>query len=544
LESTQRHLNRPPANRGRAVLILLVGALLLGGALRIVAMNAKFLMTNDEGWSYLAAACREGDYESRIRRDHLAPYGVWASAGEWRGFLQPAETCGFRTISNDIAQWDVHPPLYFWLLHLFVLVFGPQFWTGPLLNLFLDAGTAWLIFIIGRRAFDSDRLGVAASLIWLVSPAVLAASWEARTYPLVMLLSTGLFLIAASYALSESRRRVGHLIGLAVLTCLGMLTHYHFAIALAGCCLLLAWRLLPADIGRLALACLAVAIGCVSFIAIHPEFYLAFGRMGPKSFTLAEFVPRSTTVLQTLSEFLVQYERIPTLAVYLVFALLAVAAVGRRWRSNPAQNRVDRAAQIWRSAIVWQGAWILLCVGGLYIAGASPVHAMGSKYLSLVWPFFALGLVIFALQLPGSSRAWVATFCVLIAAFGAEHATRWLRWADGRNDDLVRGARSVVIDSVHPGILPRLSFYLGEDQPLLAADQHNLIAHPEVAVKGLQAGGVLISVRAYANTTDGTDQLVDHLRKHHRVEDAKLTLNGTGRIFFVHPLEERAEPSH
>jgi len=91
---------------------------------------------------------------------------------------------------------DIHPPLYYFLLHFWMLVSGSTEFALRFLSLIFGVLTVPLIYVVGRRLLG-DATGRLASGLIAISPLFLWYSQEARMYTLVTflcLLSTYLLL--------------------------------------------------------------------------------------------------------------------------------------------------------------------------------------------------------------------------------------------------------------------------------------------------------------------------------------------------------------
>lgn len=93
----------------------------------IVVMRNKVLYGGDEIITYLCATGNSGAFENVIK--HRYPYGELVGASEYKSFFEIKEPFCFRRIASDLCTNDLHPPLYFWLLHLFVLNLGVHIYT-------------------------------------------------------------------------------------------------------------------------------------------------------------------------------------------------------------------------------------------------------------------------------------------------------------------------------------------------------------------------------------------------------------------------------
>ncbi len=151
---------------------------------------------------------------------------------------------------------DIHPPLYYLLLHFWTFIIGPGVVSVRLFSVVAGVLSVPLMFVVGRRLFGW-KAGSLAALILAVAPFHVYYSQEARMYALVTLLalaSTYLFLTL----LEGQRSRQATWIlwtGYVVVTSLAMYTQYYAAFVPAAQTLFLLIRfrrhksLLPRWIG-------------------------------------------------------------------------------------------------------------------------------------------------------------------------------------------------------------------------------------------------------------------------------------------------------
>ncbi len=475
----------------RFALVLLLVAAAAGGAWRAALIAAKRTLNHDEVISYLAAAGRQGDYD-RASRALAAPLGTWVAAAEIKQMLRPQGAC-FGRVAADLAATDIHPPLYFWLLHAWCLLVGTQLWTGPALNAAVSVLTAFVLYVVARGACREPLTAMAAAAVWCLSPAVIETCFEARHYDLLGLWAVGLVGCVLHWA--EARRvrvlRDGGL--LALVTGAGLLTHYHFGLLVAACGLGLVWWL-RGDRLRLMQAMSSLAAGAALFAVMNPAFMqcVARGRAQAQPFAWGDLLPRCKTIVLTYAGFVadtaasnwVVGRHSSTFLVLLVFAIAVIAvAAGRR---RPASPRAGLLALLF--------VLMVASNAGLYIAGVSPRHAMGPQYLALVWPLLALSGAV-ALERCGRPAAPVAVACAAAMLVSGGLAVRHQseRWARKPVPEYLRSAPAVVVDTTARGILPCLAWHLDDDQLLLGAGAEYLTAHPELWVGVMQRGGVLIT---------------------------------------------------
>ncbi len=146
---------------------------------------------------------------------------------------------------SDISQAaaaDIHPPLYYWLLSLWVKVFGSSENGLRSLSAVVSAATVGLTFDLGRRLFGRVA-GLLAAFLLAVAPLAVYYAQEARMYALLTFWATALvasFVVFLQQEMIEVSpgRREAPLIGttpgfvFAVTAILGLYTHYLFPLLL------------------------------------------------------------------------------------------------------------------------------------------------------------------------------------------------------------------------------------------------------------------------------------------------------------------------
>ncbi len=136
---------------------------------------------------------------------------------------------------------DAAPPLYYWLLHLWMSAFGDGDLAVRSLSGIASALTLPVVWLIGRR-LGGRRAAWGSVVVLAVNPFAIRYATETRMYALVAL-EVGLGLLAALRALE--RPTVGRLALVAVAAASVLYTHYWgvYLLAAAGLVLLVrAWK--------------------------------------------------------------------------------------------------------------------------------------------------------------------------------------------------------------------------------------------------------------------------------------------------------------
>jgi hypothetical protein len=101
------------------------------------------------------------------------------------------------------AAADIHPPLYYWLLSLWVRIFGDSEAALRALSAVWGILTVWLVYQIGSRLVDK-RTGLVAALLAAINPFLIYYSQEARMYAQAAALAALLFYGLVRFILHES----------------------------------------------------------------------------------------------------------------------------------------------------------------------------------------------------------------------------------------------------------------------------------------------------------------------------------------------------
>lgn len=446
-----------------ALLVLAVGlhALLLW---RIGAHRLD--LDHDSTISYLAATGHQGDYE----RLHL---NTWIPAREIQRLFEIDEAWPLRRIRDDLARTDIHPPLYFWLLHAQLLATGATPWASLILNGLLGVLTLLTVYSIGRRLWDRES-AAGTALLWVVSYGALLTASEARPYVLTALLSAVLIRLVIAVQDQEGRPSLAQGVLLTVVMLLGLLTHYHFPLMIAavGTGLLLD----GGGGGRQRLMALVplplVALGV--FALIHPAFAssLERQRLQAQPFTWDDLLPRLKHFLLGLEGLARPGHSHPYLAW---LCALVLAWVGLRAYRAGALRRLPGAWGRLRAGspavmlVVWCALSYTIFEALLYAGHVTPAHAVGGRYNAALWPLLAL-LVGGAVRDLSRDRAALPLLAIAVGllsyqvAGGMDEAQQ--RLARSPAWQALSSARAIVADHFQRGILPRTARRVPAETPV------------------------------------------------------------------------------
>lgn len=495
-----------------SVLLIVLAASLL---LRIDSTFLRQAIQYDEAISYLSATCNQGRYALEAESVESRP------ARYWKAFLQPdGETC-LRQIADDLREYDIHPPLYFWLLHLWVLAVGVEVWTGPMLNSLIAVLTIAFLFTAAKTLFRRSADGLLVALTYAFSPSVLLVSQEARQYDLLALLTVVFLCIVLKVATGEGERRPAMLLLLAGVIVLGSSIHHQFVFPVFGALLLVVYRWWQSRDRTFAIVIGSILGGYLAARLLHPLSTNA--TLLPSLQAVWDELPsRFSQVLFAYSTF--YYVLVP----FLILLSIMVVVRGRKGvgRESFHLETGERFGPLLFLLLVTAGA-----ITTMYLLTLSPAHAMGPpKYLSMIWPLIAF-LPAYILRFV-RYRTSVVLYFVLVPLLSSLTFPLQMRVYRLPDPALALSQHSlVVVDNPARGVFLQLAWNLPDDMPVIVAWQDTLLAHQSVWLEHVQPGTLYISDLSFQNSAVKQQQLLDLFALHDFVlvpHAGRITTPSTG----------------
>jgi hypothetical protein len=502
---------------GLAVLVVL--AFVLGVGLRLWPLLTKSGYTHDGTISYLAATGNQGTWEA-LRDAHAEPFAAWTPVADWHDLLTVAEDATLRSIATDLAHHDVHPPLYFWSLHYAVRAVGVHPWVGGVLNLLLSIAAGAALYGLSR-SLGLDRVpAVLVAGVWAVSPAVVYTSTEARMYILLQLAAVSCTWLLIRLADDDTSPGLGAYAGLALITAVGMLTHYYFAlVALSGVLALIVvgWRDLRS---RIFASWGAMAGGVALMVAVHPQFWRSFFHTNElySSPALADIPARLWTSAWSIGQFVTLSRRVGAAGVVLVAvaAVVCLLVPQTRERMRASWGEMNRPLKL----TLLTGVFLAVAVV-VTLVRLGPPPANAARYPAPLWPFAAVAVVALLSRLRDPRLARLVWAVPMVLAVMSAFAT-----ARGHGPSLepmlppetFAGAERVAVDTGARGMIIRLIGLMDPQIKLFAAEQAWMTQHPDAWLSDLRQGDMVISAATVWNTPEGRAELLELLEERHSVE--------------------------
>ena len=222
----------------------------------------------DEYYSY---------YSSNVTYGLVPTDREWKDVGEITSEFQVREGEGFRYgLVKTMQGFDVHPPLYYMILHTICSFFPGVFskWFGLGLNLALFVVCFWLMAYLANHIFKGNKkMVIAACLLYGFQTGVLSGITFIRMYMLLTVWCLAITLWHKKVWQEGLHMTVSRSAGLSVLVMLGFLTHYYFAVFMffTAAFICLYYWLVKKNLKSSIYYGLAVCLGMGTAVVIYPS---------------------------------------------------------------------------------------------------------------------------------------------------------------------------------------------------------------------------------------------------------------------------------
>jgi len=305
---------------------------------------------------------------------------------------------------------DIHPPLYYYLLHLWLGPFGDSEFVLRFFSLIFGLLTVPLIYVLGRRLMGTAS-GLLAALLLAISPLYLWYSQEARMYTLVTFLC-----LLSSYLLLRALEGKANFLwgGYILVNVLAVYSHFYAFFVLAFQALfLLTWCLVNREIKTLLAGLLSqggVVLAYLPWSGFVLQRYATDVSYWGGELVFTEVV-RKTLILFSVGHTILESRAQPIAFVYGAFILLGLIIIALHKGNLPAKG--------WSSLFLTLYLFIPLLLLFLISYQRPKFHP---RYLMLASPAFFLILAGGLVGLLERGKRWrwlpfslgLASFCFLV----------------------------------------------------------------------------------------------------------------------------------
>src|SRR5581483_4428205 len=379
------------------------------------------------------------------------------------------------TMLHNLASWDIHPPLYYTLLHAWVWLTGSGTLALRLPSVLLGTACVPMLYLVGRRIVG-PQAGVLAAALGAASPFWIWHSDEARMYPLFLFMS-----LVALWALLEASEQGGTRRWLVYSLLLGTSLYSHYFAALmvpVHLAYLLTRRAPRRTLAVWALAAAGAAATFVPWLVFLAVERGGLGRIGTLETGLVAPHQSYSLVGTTYSIFLF-------LLVYIIgygqslaggAGVLGIVArvLAGSWPLAAAFVGLSRdAGRALRSPrVVFLVSWLVLTLGTVFGLNVWKQNLWLQRYVIVASPALFLLLALGTSRLAGRRTLLAVAF--VVATFSAATFVDNFDASNQAREDW-RGASSLIVRHMRPGdaviVMPwfyttPLDYYFHEQLPV------------------------------------------------------------------------------
>lgn len=431
---------------------------------------------HDDAVSYLAATGHQGLYETDI------PVGQWVPAIKWKAYWTPSEFWNFKQIGYDLAFHDIHPPLYFWLLHIWLFIIGMDISSAALLNIiFLVLSVVFIYYSCIELRSDS-RTAITASLLWFLSGSTLSVEVLVRQYCLLGL-TVAFFLYSVLRFLNKESIKTN--ICLFVSIVFGLLTHYYFILVFFALIFIFIIILIKEKKFSQLKQMIISSVSAILFsLIIHPHFYNSFiiQQNQRTAISLATLIFRLKNVINVLCEFFIPIYFVQNFVIIIVILLSIIASIMmffwlKKKRAILSQQFISLNWLPIASALT-----ISLMVFGLYIFNFAPVYAMTARYIMILSPiyFVLLSQILNLIYVTKRKPALILFICLCVSQtiYGSSTVYQYVSKAKKQYKTeriLKEDEIPIIIDTLARGVIPAIIWHINDKTQIYAAYQKDIL---------------------------------------------------------------------
>lgn len=402
-------------NKSTVFLIIII---LVSNAFAVNTFINKTQYHIDEVWSYGLANSYDEPFlfdgiknvEGESETTDSSYFGHWHSNDEFKNYLtvQQGERYAYdRVVYNQTC--DVHPPLYYFIVHTICSAFPDTFskWQTASINLVFSTLTILFLFLLSKKVLKSETKALMVSLLWGLSRAGISNIVFLRMYIVLTFFAVlNVYLAVLFYERGKAR----YLLLTMITQCAAFLTQYYgYIVAFSLSAAICLCFLIKKKYGKLLIYAASSASSVLISCLIFPStiYHATQGKYSSNSLGLIEntFSTLLRSVYYPLCAVLQDYfgvismEKMPEYFIYIFSAFLIFAAFNVFALILIAKSKNVKLHIFLRSLLRRKGeAYIILLIttfiSTVIIGAICPNFGyFTDRYFFIIMPFFAVFMV-------------------------------------------------------------------------------------------------------------------------------------------------------
>lgn len=459
---------------------------------------------------------------------------------------------------------DVHPPLYYFIIHTVSSLFQGQFskWIGIVPNIVFCLLSSVVMFFLSRRLLKNDFLAMVVVAGWAFSVGAVDIATFVRMYAMLTfwtVLFVFLHVKALDRTMAGQRISVGVLVLLFLCTFMGLLTQYYFSVFALFLCgtfflyLLFSrkWR----DVWTYVLAEFGAIVAALVYYPTMISHIFGSGYRGQEAFSNLK---KTESIIDALDEVLqiVSNDMFNGWAkelIYLCIALLAIAVLRRVL--NVSIKKVDGTLEfcISRIPLANKAGTVRIPIETLVIADLGIVLLLyctliskvapyrQDRYYMCLYPLFMLCVVYmvyracsYVFKKRATSKVIAVLLVCVITVFGLVKQKPGYLYSDSvaRADALEEYSDTpvIVLNGAYSWYATRwMAEYDNHSDVYICKYKSDLSCLEDAAATNDLTDGFLLYVLRFS---ESDEEILEKVQEHLPIEDYKKLCSGRDRVFY------------
>lgn len=204
-------------------IFFLICLLAIGAFLRLNNLSERSLWT-DEFFTLFDSSGHAVEIKDVLSSLSQEESPVLLKAKDFKPFLKNDSNKNIQDVTESLLYTDTHPPLYFWLMHIWMRIFGDSAWVIRFFSVLMGLAAILLAYLVGVYLFNR-QIAYFCALFVSISPFAVRYSQEARAYALIMALGLLSWLFALRF---EKYNKNQDIFCFAIINALGIYAHYFY----------------------------------------------------------------------------------------------------------------------------------------------------------------------------------------------------------------------------------------------------------------------------------------------------------------------------
>lgn len=504
--------------------------LLLQTCLMIAKGYGKEFFHVDEALTFMLA---NSEYGIEIPEKYK---NEWRPGSDYYDLLTVSTNNTFNYKQTYINQTnDVHPPLYYFLIHTASSFFPLQFskWFGILPNIFFFLCTQIFLFLLSSSMLDSKFRALLPCMLYGFSLGAVSTVEFIRMYSmLTAILTIALYI---NYKIIHIPQKANqYLIILLSINTFGYLTHYYYIIYSFFLCAFMTIFLYTHSSYQHAIKYAAINIlSLIIFILIYPAslFHIFSGYRGTEAFQNLAMTPFGDR-LESFYQIINKQLFCSLLTFYIIFFVCYFVIRFLRQRKNkkaPMSARLAADKELVTEILETKNfhfILLLLCISIPSFLVIAKISAYTSfRYISALYPIFYILTSLFIFRVAHSSvflkaLSTILAIAILYSGVGLNHATSYRD--NNETQSIIAKQKNLIItelsqnNAISP-IIPRTHLY--DNVYFLTKDNlkklTDIINHHHAPYNNI---GICILYSSITDFQQDIDTIINELNKHYTIK--------------------------